>query len=96
MVVTSLDIDDRRAYERDLIGGYRQRLVELGVGAPPTLEDLLHEHRLAMAWCLYIGWLTSPTENYGWEITVGNHIRIASAYRDLSTSAAIESLPAND
>lgn len=91
-IATSLDVDDRRAHERELIAGYRQRLVDRGVGAPPTLDDLLEEHRRAMAWCLYIGWLTSPTENYGWEITVGNVIRISTAYRDLSSSAAIEAL----
>lgn len=91
-IVTSLSIDDRRAHERDLIAGYRQRLVDLGVVAPPSLDELLYEHRLAMAWCLYIGWLTSPTENYGWEITVANHIRISTAYRDLSSSAAIKAL----
>lgn len=93
-IVTSLNVEDRRAHERDLIAGYRQRLADLGVGAPSTLDDLLYEHRLAMAWCLYIGWLTSPTENYGWEVTVGNHIRISTAYRDLESSAAIEALPA--
>ena len=92
-IVTSLSVEDRRAHERDLIAGYRQRLVELGVAAPPSLEELLYEHRLAMVWCLYIGWLTSPTENYGWEITVANHIRISTAYRDLSSSAAVEALP---
>lgn len=91
-IVTSLSVDDRRAHERDLIAGYRQRLVDLGVVAPPTLDELFDEHRLAMAWCLYIGWLTSPTENYGWEITVANHIRISTAYRDLVSSAAIKDL----
>jgi hypothetical protein len=91
-IVTSLNVDDRRAHERDLIAGYRQKLVDLGVSKPPTLDELLYEHRLAMVWCLYIGWLSSPTENYGWEITVGNHIRISTAYRDLSTAAAIEAL----
>jgi hypothetical protein len=93
-IVTSLNVEQRRAHERDLIAGYRQRLVDLGVAAPPTPDQLFHQHRLAMAWCLYIGWLTSPTENYGWEITVGNHIRISTAYRDLESSAAIEALPA--
>jgi Ser/Thr protein kinase RdoA (MazF antagonist) len=91
-IVTSLSVDDRRAHERALIAGYRQRLVDLGVAAPPTLDELFEEHRRAMAWCLYIGWLTSPTENYGWEITVANHIRISTAYRDLSSSAAIKAL----
>jgi hypothetical protein len=91
-IVTSLSVEDRRAYEQDLIAGYRRRLVKLGVAAPPGLDELLYEHRLAMAWCLYIGWLTSPTENYGWEVTVANHIRISTAYRDLATSVAIEQL----
>ncbi len=91
-IVTSLSVKDRRAHERELIAGYRQKLLDLGVSGAPTLEELLYEHRLAMAWCLYIGWLTSPTENYGWEITVGNHVRIATAYRDLETSSAIEAL----
>jgi len=93
-IVTSLSVANRRAHERELIAGYRERLIALGVDAPPTLDELLHEHRLAMAWCLYIGWLTSPTENYGWEITVANHIRISTAYRDLESSAAIDALPA--
>ncbi|MEZ5571021.1 MAG: phosphotransferase [Halioglobus sp.] len=92
-IVTSLNIDDRRAHERDLIAGYRRKLTELGIATPPPLDELFYGHRLAMAWCLYIGWLTSPTENYGWEITVANHIRISTAYRDLSSSAAIASLP---
>ena len=91
-IVTSLNIEDRRAHERDLIAGYRQRLLDHGVVNPPTLDELLFEHRLAMAWCLYVGWLSSPTENYGWEITVGNHVRIATAYRDLATAEAIDAL----
>jgi len=94
-IVTSLNVDQRRAHESDLIAGYRQRLVDLGVAAPPSSDELFLEHRRAMAWCLYIGWLTSPTENYGWEITVGNHVRISTAYRDLESSAAIATLPAN-
>lgn len=91
-IVTSLNIDDRRAHERDLIAGYRQRLLDLGVATPPSLDELFYEHRLAMAWCLYIGWLSSPTENYGWEITLGNHVRISTAYRDLSSCATIKAL----
>jgi hypothetical protein len=93
-IVTSLNVEDRRAHERELIARYRQRLVDLGVVAPPSTDQLFHQHRLAMAWCLYIGWLTSPTENYGWEITVANHVRIGTAYRDLDSSSAIEALAA--
>jgi hypothetical protein len=31
-------------------------------------------------------------ENYGWEINVANQIRLATAYRDLDSGAALESL----
>jgi hypothetical protein len=92
-IVTSLDVCDRRRYERGLIDYYRNRLVELGVVNAPSAEKLFDEYRRAMAWCFYIGWLTSPTENYGWEITVANHIRISTAYHDLESAKAIAALP---
>jgi hypothetical protein len=91
-IVTSLAVKDRRQHELNLINGYRERLIELGVHTPPSLDMLFEEYRRAMAWNLYIGWLTSPTENYGWEITVGNLIRLASAYRDLESAKAIDEL----
>lgn len=91
-IVTSLDVKDRRLYERDLIAGYRSRLIDLGVKDAPSVDELFEEHRRAMAWCFYIGWLTSPTENYGWEITVANHIRISTAYNDLASTQAINAL----
>jgi hypothetical protein len=91
-IVTSLAVQDRRQHELNLIKGYRERLIELGVRTPPSLELLFEEYRRAMAWNLYIGWLTSPTENYGWEITVGNLVRLATAYRDLDSAKAIAEL----
>jgi Ecdysteroid kinase-like family len=91
-IVTSLSVKDRRLHELSLINGYRERLIDMGVQKPPTMEILFEEYRRAMAWNLYIGWLTSPTENYGWEITVGNLIRLATAYRDLDSANAIDEL----
>ncbi len=91
-IVTSLSVHDRRQSELNLINGYRERLIEQGVRTPPSLDMLFEEYRRAMAWNLYIGWLTSPTENYGWEITVGNLVRIATAYRDLDSANAIADL----
>ncbi len=52
----------------------------------------LRSHRLAAAWCFYIGWLTTPLENYGWEINVANQIRLATAYRDLNSKTALGDL----
>lgn len=92
-IVTSLAVEQRRKFEKQLINGYREHLIINGVESPPSLEELFQEHRRAMAWNLYIGWLTSPTENYGWEITVGNLIRLATAYRDLDSAEAIAELP---
>lgn len=92
-IVTSLAVKERRLHELNLIDGYRERLIDLGVHKPPSLEMLFEEYRRAMAWNLYIGWLTSPTENYGWEITVGNLVRVATAYRDLDSAKAIDDLP---
>jgi len=91
-IVTSLPVKDRRQYELNLINRYRERLIELGIHTPPSLDELFEEYRRAMAWNLYIGWLTSPTENYGWEITVGNLVRLATAYRDLDSAKAIAAL----
>jgi hypothetical protein len=42
-----------------------------------------------LVWCLYIGWLTVPLINYGWEITLLNHLRIVAAYEDHQTAKLI-------
>ncbi|WP_374158376.1 hypothetical protein ACEWX3_00245 [Mycobacterium sp. G7A2] len=63
-----------------------------GVKDVPSVADLEREYRYAAAWCLYIGWLTTPLENYGWEINVANHIRLATAYRDLDSRTVLAAL----
>lgn len=93
LIITALSVKDRRAHEDELIGHYRRQLVRAGVTDAPSVEQLRHEHRLAAAWCFYIGWLTTPLENYGWEINVANQIRLATAYRDLDSKTALEELP---
>lgn len=92
IIITGLSVQDRRAYEQQLIAHYRGQLVRAGVAEAPSLDDLYQEYRYAAAWCLYVGWLTTPLENYGWEISVGNHIRLATAYRDLDSNAALNAL----
>jgi Phosphotransferase enzyme family len=92
LLITGLSVADRRQYERHLIEYYRQRLAETGAVGIPPLRELLEEHRIAAAWCLYVGWLTTPIDNYGWEISVANHIRLATAYRDLESKRAIDGL----
>lgn len=94
LLATGLSVGDRREHEYGLIEYYREQLVEAGVPSVPTLSSLADEYRIAAAWGLYIGWLTTPVDNYGWQISVANHIRLATAYRDLGTKAAIDRLHA--
>ena len=92
VIVTGLSVQDRRRHERELIAYYRNRLIHAGLTDVPSTPDLEQEYRYAAAWCFYIGWLTTPLENYGWEINVANHIRLATAYRDLDSNEALSRL----
>lgn len=94
LLITGLSVADRRQHERHLVEYYRERLAEAGVAQVPPLQELLDEHRIAAAWCFYVGWLTTPISNYGWEISVANHIRLATAYQDLESKRAIDGLRA--
>jgi hypothetical protein len=89
---SGLSVAERRRHERDLLAFYREQLREHGVAAPPDPETLWLEYRRAMVWGVYIGWLTTPVINYGWEITVMNHLRMMTAYEDLETAKAIAQL----
>ena len=91
-IATSLSVADRRTHERDLLARYRDRLSEHGVTEPPSADQLWEEYRRAMVWCVYIGWLTTPVVNYGWEVCVMAHLRVMTAYEDLETSRAVAAL----
>jgi len=93
LLITGLSVEQRRRHERELLAYYLDRLRAAGVGSAPDPDAAFLEYRRAVAWCVYVGWLTTPIENYGWEITVMNHVRLLTAYRDLETAAAIASLP---
>jgi hypothetical protein len=47
------------------------------------------EYRRTLVWGVYIGWLTTPVVNYGWEINVLNHLRLTTAYEDLETAKLV-------
>ena len=89
-VVTALDVATRRAEERRLVELHRRELVRLGATDVPTEQEAFDEYRRAVAWGAYIGWLTTPVDNYGWQVNVANHLRLFTAYRDLDTARAIE------
>ena len=89
LIATSLPIEWRRRHERDLLTRYLERLRERGVRRPPGFEEAWREYGRAMIWGLYIGWLTTPIVNYGWEINVMNHLRLMTAYEDLDTARLV-------
>jgi len=89
LIVTSLSIAQRRAQERILLNRYRERLLELGVSNAPSSDEIWNEYRRAVVWGVYIGWLTTPVANYGWEINVVNHLRLTTAYEDLDTAGLV-------
>lgn len=93
ILITGLSVAERRKHEHELINYYLDELQQHGVNNAPTQNETFTEYRHAAAWCLYIGWLTTPIENYGWDITVCNHIRLTTAYDDLNSKAAIATLP---
>jgi Ser/Thr protein kinase RdoA (MazF antagonist) len=92
LVATGLSVSQRRAAERDLLAYYRERLIARGCREAPALEGLWNEYRMAMVWGLYIGWLTTPVVNYGWEVSVMAHLRMTTAYEDLETGKLIDRL----
>lgn len=93
LLVTALSVEQRRRHERELLAYYLEALRAAGVRNAPDLDAVFLEYRRAAVWGVYIGWLTTPIDNYGWDITVMNHIRLLTAYRDLETAAAIADLP---
>jgi len=94
LIITSLPIARRREHERTLLNRYRDRLMALGVMNAPSAEQIWNEYRRAVVWGVYVGWLTTPVVNYGWEINVGNHLRLTTAYEDLETARLVKEVMA--
>lgn len=92
LITTGLSIGDRRTHERDLLSYYLDRLHAAGVAAPPSFDQAWDEYRLALVWGVYIGWLTTPVVNYGWEINVLNHLRLTTAFEDHDTGKRVAKL----
>ncbi len=89
LVTTALSIEERRKHEQDLVRFYLDRLAAEGVPDVPSLEASLAEFGRALMWGVYIGWLTTPVVNYGWEINVMAHLRLTTAFEDHDTARLI-------
>nr|ART38510.1 G15 [uncultured bacterium] len=92
LITTALPIAERRAHEKDLLAYYLDRLAAAGVTDLPPFEATFREYRRTLVWGVYVGWLTTPVVNYGWEINVVNHLRLVTAYEDHDTAALVAEL----
>lgn len=90
LVTTALSIAERRRHERELLRFYLDRLAAEGVSGAPPFDAMLAEFGRALVWGVYIGWLTTPVVNYGWEINVVNHLRLTAAYEDHDTARLVD------
>lgn len=88
-IITALSIGQRRKLERRLLEFYIDRLRAFGVKNPPSFNEIWNEYRRGVIWSFWIGWVETPVSNYGWEINVVNHLRLAAAYQDLETGKAV-------
>jgi hypothetical protein len=89
LLTTGLASDDRRKHERGLLDFYLDELRRQGVQSPPERDGAWLCYRQAAIWGLVIGWLITPTENYGEAITSANISRLVTAVRDLETLEAL-------
>ena len=89
LLVTGLSTEERRRHERDLLSFYLDELARHGVQSAPTANEAWLRYRQAAIWGLVIGWLITPTENYGEAITSANLARLVAAVQDLETLEAL-------
>jgi hypothetical protein len=89
LITTALSIEARRQHEGALLHYYLDQLRTRGVADPPDFDAAWKEMGRCLVWGVYIGWLTTPITNYGWEINVMNHLRLTTAYEDHDTSRLV-------
>jgi hypothetical protein len=92
LLATGLTIEMRRKHERELLKYYLEQLSRNGVANTPSFDEAWLEYRRTAIWNVYIGWLTTPVTNYGWEICVLSHLRVMTAFEDLETGKLIEAM----
>jgi hypothetical protein len=93
LLSTALNPRVRRAEGHALLGGYLDALAAYGVRDAPDLAEAWEWCRRAVLWGLVIGWLITPPENYGREITAANTKRMVAAVEDFDALGAIADGP---
>ena len=83
-IVSSLDIVDRRAGDRDLLQHYVGYLKELGVASPPSIEEVWLGYRRHLVYSL-VSWLFTSVAQQPQLDCVANMHRFGVAALDLDT-----------
>jgi Phosphotransferase enzyme family len=86
-IISALDPPDRRAHERDLLGGYLNRLAAHG-GAAPAPDDAWEEYRRATVYG-FLAWLCNPDIWQPPDVNTATYARFGAAMLDHDTYAAI-------
>ena len=89
LLSTALDPDVRRREAPRFLEGYLAQLAAFGDVDAPDPDEAWEWCRRAVVWGLVIGWLITPPENYGVEITVAATGRMVAAVADLDGLAVL-------
>jgi hypothetical protein len=90
LMITGLDVDVRRAHEKELLKLYCETLSANGIGDVPAEEKAFLLYRQSAIWGLVIGWLITPPQNYGEQITAANIQKLVTAMMDLKTLESLD------
>jgi len=86
-LVSALDVPDRRAHERDLLGYYLKTLATFGVSAP-GLDEAWSDYRRATVHG-FLGWLCNLDRWQPAEVNTATYARFGMAMIDHETYAAL-------
>jgi hypothetical protein len=86
-LVSALDVPDRRAYERDLLGHYLNALATFGVSAP-GVEEAWDAYRQATVYGFF-GWLCNPDIWQPADVNTATYARFGTAMLDHDTYTAL-------
>lgn len=97
LLLSALTIEDRRAWETDLLALYRERLREHGVAEVPSAQDIALGYRrqtfhALVYWLFTIGAGAMQPDMQPDAISLANLERMGQAIEDLDSFSAIESL----
>src|SRR5277367_393694 len=94
-LISALKIEDRRAWEQDLIERYRQKLAELGIPDPPSQAEAWDEYRRQafhpfFFWTTTIGATALQPDMQPASISLANLERMGQAIVDLDSIRLME------